>query len=607
MSLPVTMHADDRAPTARETLTATVESVTRAFRRGVLMAGTVSFFAAILTLTVPVYMLQVFERVIGSRSIETLAMLTLIALVAIACHAALGFLKNTILSRVGYWIEARLSLALLEESMRRAAHLTARSSLKPLRQASQLRDYVAGGTLASAIELLWAPLFLLFLFFAHYAFGLIAVAGAIGHVLLSWWSEAATRQSGDQARALGKDAYRLADSGLDGANALAPIGMKGNVLDRWTGLQGGALEAQAEEARRGSIVTTASKLLSNGMQIAVIATGAMLIIAQAISPGVMIAAAIIVRRAVSPFERARSIWRATIRMRKAIEGIQQLAKTQRLEQPPAIGRRIQPSLLVDRATVRYPQATARVFHRLALEIRPGETVCIAGGVGSGKSTLARLLVGAILPRSGRVLIGGFDTRQLDEDEIGSQIGYLPQDVAFCPGSIGQNIARLTKDAAAPMREAARLAGIEEMIARLPDGFDTDIDDPGAFMSTRLRRRIGLARALFGHPSLVVLDEPDPPASAEDVATWRRLFEHLRLRGATLVVFTNSVELMMLARRVMQLGDGRLEPAEEFSSATVARLIERGCAVVVAHPRLAEIATTRDRGPAPEPQREADPI
>jgi ATP-binding cassette subfamily C exporter for protease/lipase len=367
------------------------------------------------------------------------------------------------------------------------------------------------------------------------------------------------------------------------------------VLDRWTGLQGGALEAQAEEARKGAIVSTVSRLLSNGLQIAVIATGATLIIAQAISPGVMIASAIILRRAVTPFERARSIWRVTVRVRKALDGITQLAKSQRTEQPVAVGHRIQPSLLVDRASVRYPSAASRVFNRLSFEIRPGETLCIAGGVGAGKSTLARLLVGAILPRSGRVLIGGHDTRQLDEDEIGSQIGYLPQDVEFCPGSIGQNIARLSKDNTASMREAARLAGIEEQIARLPEGFDTDIEEPGEFMSARLRRRIGLARALFGHPSLIVLDEPDPPASADDVAVWQRRFDHLRRRGATLVIFTNSVELMIMARRVMHIGEGKLDAAEEFSSTTVARLIERGCAVVVAQPRIAELAT-------PQPER-----
>lgn len=553
------------ASTGRETLDDTLRSAQDACRRGLIMAVVVAILATLLSLAMPIFILHVSERVVAAYDTAALAILMACAMLAIGCQAALDYWKAVILARLGYWLEARLSLAFLEAAIQRATRTQAVAARGPMRSAELMRRFIADGQLAGAIDLACTPLLLVFLYFAHYTFALIAIIGIVAQCQASVWAESVRRPTDDAARQLGDDAERLADSGVAGANALGTNGMNAALLDLWATLQGSALDMRARLRERAALVAAGLRLFRLAIQVGAVGVGAMLVVDQVASIGVVIAGSLVLHESIRRFERAGAIWVAVDAVRDALAQLRRFAAQSQPARTPALAPPAELPVVIDDITFRHPGNARDLFRHLELEVEPGDIVSIAGAAGSGKSTLARLLCGVALPTSGCVLIGGTETRHLSHDAIGEQIGYLPQETILCPGTVAENISRFSKAHPARVREAARLAGADELLADLPDGYDAHVDGRTPSLSPRLLRRLALARALFGDPELLILDEPDPPMSDQDLEAWSLLVQRLRQRRATVVIFTQSSDLMALADRVMHISGTRLEAeAARFS-------------------------------------------
>ena len=527
--------------------------------RGVLVAVlALSVFTNLLLFSVPLYMLQIYDRVLLSRSTETLMLLTLVVLGLLGALALLEWLRAQILARCGESLDERYSRAIV----RRTLDGDAPASL--LQEARRLRDFLATPSAAAMFDVPMAPLFVFGVYLLHPELGMIVTVGLVVLLAIGVTNELLTRRPVRRAAEVFGELDRLAHSVARNSEALRVMGMAPGFTDRWGRLQAEGMGAQVAASERAAAVSAIAKGWRLLLQVATLGWGAWLAIHQEITAGVIIAASIIGSRALAPAETLVGNWRNVLAARRAHDQLNRaLAGEQDVEDRGADAARlrmpeVRGALEVEDLAVAYGEAGRRVLDGITLRLDPGEVLGVTGPSGSGKSTLVRALVGLVPPRAGVVRVDGFELGSWDRQQLATRTGYLPQTVQLFEGRIDANIARFGEVDDAAVVEAAKLAGAHEVIASLPDGYNTVLDGNGAPLSGGQLQRVALARAAYGRPALLVLDEPTSNLDGMGEGAFRQFLGHARAWGATVVIVAHRPNILVATDRMLVLGEGRVK-------------------------------------------------
>ena len=528
------------------------------FRREFLVVGVFSMVANVLMLSPTLYMLQVFDRVMSSRSELTLLAMSLITLFLFGVMAFAEWMRSRVLVRSGVRLDALLGTRVFNASF--DAHL-APSRVSPARSFGdliQIRQFLTGQGILAFFDTPWTPIYMGVLFILHPMLGFLALFFAAVQGALAWFGHRRTVTPAEDASKASSESAAYLQSKLRNAEVLEPMGMVHNLRPHWARRHAHAQELQGRAQAITHRITAWSKFIRYSQQSLALGAGALLVIDGQLSPGGMIAANVLMSRALAPIDMLVGTWRGFIGARSAFRRLEALLAAHP-ERDPALSRVAPQGALTLRDVVAVAPGRAEpILKGVSVAVPQGTVTVVLGPSGSGKSTLARCMLGIWPDVSGEVLIYGLPIAGWDRNELGPYVGYLPQDVELFEGSIAENIARFGEVDAQKVIEAARSAGLHEMILRVPKGYDTSIGEAGGLLSGGQRQRIGLARAVYGNPRLVVLDEPN--ANLDDVgeAALVRAVQILKAQGSTVVLVTHRPGILAVADRVMVLSNGVLQ-------------------------------------------------
>ncbi|MBK8085200.1 MAG: type I secretion system permease/ATPase [Devosia sp.] len=534
---------------------------------GGLAFGVLSAASNLLLLTGPLFMLQVYDRVLPSRSIPTLVALTVLVGGLYGFYALVEWMRARIANRVGAFVEETLSPWLLGAIARNSG----RGRIDPMRDLDSVRGFLSGPGPAALFDLPWVPFYLGLITLLHPMLGLVTATGAAILIVLLAVNELTTRRPTRQIAQALANRQRFAEDIRAGGEVVRAMAMEPQLQHRWSDTCAAVADAVTRGSDRTALHTSLTRSFRYLLQSAVLATGAWLVLIGESSAGLIIGASILSSRAVTPVEQALGQWRAFVAARQAWPRLQPQpgdpAATKRLQLPPPVQR-----LAVEGLTVFAPDSERRLVQDIRFSLQAGDGLGIVGLSGSGKSSLARALVG-VWPHRGEVRLDGQEMRHYDRRTIGSAIGYMPQEVGLFSGTVADNIARFRQGAdAAEVIAAARAAGIHDLIATLPDGYETQVGEAGVALSAGQRQRIGLARALFGDPFLIVLDEPNSNLDSEGDAALTAALLGARRRGAIVVIIAHRPSAIAAVDQLLFLDAGRqlaLGPKPEVLKAAAA--------------------------------------
>ncbi|GHH02199.1 type I secretion system permease/ATPase [Pseudodonghicola xiamenensis] len=546
--------------------TTPLKVVMRAVRRQLWWLLGLSLLCNLLLLTSSVYMLQIFDRVLSSGSYGTLLWLSGIAAAALLTFGLIELSRRQMLSGIGGWIERELSGEVMRRAMRQ--RLRDGRAAADTSDVTDLRSFLSGDALLAFLDAPWTPVFLAVIWAMHPLLGAIAVAGALILFALAVLNDLLTRQR--LARVNGAMRRNRTDAAvyMEHAETLAALGMMGGTVARWSDAQRG-LDARSDGARALSTTfLAASRSLRMIIQILMLGTGAYLVLQAELTAGGMIAGSIILSRALAPVERAIGAWRSYGSYREATARLSELFRQcpdrkDRLELDRPKGR-------IDVNGLRYhaPETGEPILKGLSFHLAAGSTLAIIGPSGSGKSSLCKCLVGAWPASFGAVRIDGADVAEWDSDDLGRHIGYLPQTVRLFSGSIAENIARLGPPETHLVLEASRRAGAHDLILSLPEGYETETGPYSDTLSGGQKQRIAMARALYGDPSVIALDEPDSNLDGNGELALAAMIRDLKERGKTVIFVSHAPALLRFADMVAVLKEGglaRFGPRDEILS------------------------------------------
>lgn len=542
----------------KETTNPLLKDALAACRGGFVAVALFSLCINLLMLTVPLYMLQLFDRVLASRSTETLILLTVIAVAAVLTLAALEVVRTNALVRISTWLDRKLGGPVLTCSIAASLRQGKDPSVQGLRDLSTFRTFLTGPAIFPILDSPWTPIFIAIVFVLHPLLGWIALGGALVLFALAVSNELATRNLMLLSGGSSIKALHQAEAAARNADVIEAMGMMPNLVRRWHRQNTETLALQARASNRSGGITALSKFARLCLQIGMLGAGAWLVILGEITPGVMIAATILMGRALAPVEQAIGAWRSTIAARDAYHRV----KRQLDETPPRGEAMLLPApsgrLTVEGLAFVYPGASEPVLKGITFDLGPGEAMGLIGPSAAGKTTLARLLIGNFQPRAGHVRLDEVDVAQWEPEDLGRHIGYLPQDVELFSGTVHLNIARMGEADPESVIEAARLAGVHEMVLRLPKGYETEIGEGGTALSGGERQRIALARAVYGTPRFVVLDEPNASLDQTGEESLLKAIDTLKKRGVTVVVIANRPSILRHVGKILILRNGTVQ-------------------------------------------------
>ena len=509
----------------------------------------------LLMLTSSIYMMQVFDRVLVSRSGETLVMLTVIAVLALSTMAGLDIVRTRIMQKVGGWLDDQISPVVLDMSITVALGRERRKSPEKLRDLSEIKAFLSGPSAIPILDAPWMPVFVGFMFLLHPMIGWISVSGAVVLLALAILNDWITRHSSAAASAASAKSLGFADAAIQRADIVEAMGMRESVLARWNRLNQTALAAQNMSGGRAGFLTGVTKFARQLLQIGILGIGAWLVIGGSLSPGGMIAASILMGRALAPVDQAVTTWRsarsaidAWRRVRSLLE--REVPDTTTTELPVPDGK-----ITVEGVSFVHMGMDRPALRNVSFEIAAGETLAIIGPSAAGKSTLARLLVGIDAPHTGHVRLDGMEISRWNGAERGKYIGYLPQEIGLIGETVTDAIARLQDNDDALVIGAAKLAGVHETIMKLPKGYDMPIGASGSALSGGERQRIALARAVYGGPRFVLLDEPNSNLDAQGEKALQRAIDILKTCGTTVIVVAHRPSILRHIDKILVMQDG----------------------------------------------------
>ena len=535
-----------------------VESALRRLAPHFAVAGIFSGAINLLYLSSPLYLMQIYNRVLVSENVTTLLLLTIILVIALMTMGALDAVRAQLLVRSGMRLDDELAPKVFRSLVQRSARQGFSRGSMPLRQLDQFRAFITGPGIYFAFDLPWIPVYLLLLFFIHPLLGVVSTLGAVVLLALAVLNERLTRPSLMAAEAAGNRSYSFSENILRHSDVVVAMGMQPSIEKHWQVNRDRMMTDQAFASDRAAVVSSTIRFARLLLQAFMLGTGAWLAIDGVIMPATIFAASIIMGRALVPVEQGVATWKQFNEARAGYRSVSKLlaeTPTQSVETivPPQSN-----ALEAEHLVFSVPKRPRAILNDISFRIEPGEAVGIVGPSGSGKSTLARLLIGAITPGTGKLRFGGIDYDKWDVDAFGARVGYLPQDVGLFAGTVRENIARFGDASVEAVIAAAETAGIHGMIMDLPQQYDTELGPGGVGLSGGQRQRLGLARALLGKPSLLVLDEPNANLDTVGEGSLRDALARLKKQGATIVVVTHRPTVLEIVDRLMFIREGRLE-------------------------------------------------
>ncbi len=532
-----------------------LKSAILASRKAFISTGFFSFAINILMLAGPIFMLQVYDRVMTSGSISTLIALSVLTAALYGVIGLLELVRARIIVRIGLDLDRRIGDRVFQASLRRSLQAPG-SSLLALRELDSLRQFISGPAPLTFFDAPWTPVYLLVVFMLHWSLGIAATVGAALLVVIAWASEVRSRAPLTEAGKAAARSLELAETGQRNAEAITAMGMLTAYRTRWQKVNGESLAWQVLAADRLGTMSSISKSLRLLLQSLMLAIGAALAIKGEISAGSIVAGTILFGRALAPVEQAVGQWRTYIKARDSYKKLEALLAAH--PRPPERTSLPRPKGHLDVSSLRVaaPETKTVILSNVSFTVDPGKMVAVIGPSASGKSTLARTLVGLWEPFGGQIRLDGARLDQWNSEELGRHIGYLPQDVELFAGTISENISRFIASARdEDIVAAAKAAHAHDMIMALPQSYETQLGAFGTYLSAGQRQRIGLARALFGNPALIVLDEPNANLDRSGDEALSAAIDGARARGQTIVLVSHRVQAIGKADYLLYIERG----------------------------------------------------
>jgi ATP-binding cassette subfamily C protein len=527
-------------------------------RRVLISVGVFSLLVNLLMLTLPLYLFQLSDRVLTSHSIDTLVMLSIMALGFISLLSVLDILRRQILSRLATRFETSLGGSVLA-SIVTNAKVSDSANLQALRNLHQVKNFISSPIMLLLFDLPLAPIYFAVIFLINFDLGSITLAAGILLTIISIINQRATSSSLAVAGVHAAKADAHAEALARNSQVINAMGMLNESILQWGRDQARALIFQDAAYERNSWISGVSKFVRLVTQILILGVGAYLALQGILTGGAMIAASIIAGRALQPFEVMIEGWRNLIQTKAAYTFVRSTAEALRQEQSHLLLPRPAGRLTVDRVLYLPPGSKEAVLNGISFELQPGESLAIVGPSGSGKSTLARMLVGCLYPTAGKVRLDGTELRNWDRRQFGEFTGYLPQEVELFPGTIKENVCRMRADLPDDrVYQAAMFTDVHEMISHLSKGYETVLERSGAPLSGGQKQRIALARAFFGEPALVVLDEPNSNLDAAGEQALTETLQRAKQKQITVIVITQRPNVLNCMDKLLILRAGRIE-------------------------------------------------
>ncbi|RMO64125.1 ABC transporter ATP-binding protein [Pseudomonas syringae pv. aptata] len=529
------------------------------YKSALIGVGCFTALINVLMLAPSIYMLQVYDRVLTSQNQTTLAMLTLMVVGFFAFIGLLEMIRSFVVIRIGSELEKRFNLRVYQAAFESNLHAGQRQAGQALGDLTFIRQFLTGPALFAFFDAPWFPIYLAVIFLFDPWLGVLASVGTVLLVGLACLNEWLTRKPPlAEASGYSQQSAQLATRHLQQAEAIQAMGMLEVLRRRWFHVHGRFLALQNRASDTGAVISSISKALRLCLQSLVLGLGALLVINGDMTAGMMIAGSILMGRVLSPIDQLIAVWKQWSSARLAYGRLDQLLKTYaepapRMPLPAPRGQ-----ISAEQVSAAPPGKTSPTIQQVSFQLQAGEVLGVLGASGSGKSTLARVLVGVWPALGGTVRLDGADMHRWDREALGPYIGYLPQDIELFGGSVAENIARFREGDASAVVAAAQLAGVHELILRLPQGYDTRLGDDGAGLSGGQKQRVALARALYGDPRLVVLDEPNSNLDAAGEAALTQAIAELKTRGCTVVLVTHRTQSLNQTDRLLVLSEGRMQ-------------------------------------------------
>lgn len=538
-----------------------IRATLASFRKEWTSVGAFSAAMNLLMLAPSLYMLQVYDRVLASGNAFTLLMLSLMMVGLLALMGALDYARSLAVIQIGERLDATLAPRVHESAFERGLSGAPANASQATSDLTTLRQFLTGSAVFAFFDAPWFPLFLAVMFLFNPWIGVLALGGALLLVALAWVNEWVSRTLLAEAGGLAVRAGLEVDGQLRNLEAMQSMGMLGRMRERWRGLHRGFVRRQSDASRRSAVVSAVSRSLRIVLQSLVLGLGAWLVLENHVSPGTMIAGSILMGRVLSPIDQLISAWRQWSGARLAWRRLRTLLQEHPGRQagmplPDPVGH-----LRLEAVSVVPPGAAAPSLINVSLALEPGQVLGIVGPSGSGKSTLARLVAGVWRARVGTARLDGADLAQWDATRLGRWIGYVPQDAELFAGTVAQNIARFDEQAdgaAERVVAAAQMAGAHDMILALPRGYDTPLGMGGQGLSGGQRQRLALARAMYGQPRLVVLDEPNASLDDSGEQALLEAVQKLREGGSTVLLITHRPKALAATTHLLLLRAGQVQ-------------------------------------------------
>jgi ATP-binding cassette subfamily C protein len=508
----------------------------------------------LLYLAGPLYMLQVYDRVISSASEVTLVMLTLALLLAFLALAGLDAVRARVLTRASIRLDQKIAARIMTAIIDRSAGFGgARSQL--LRDFDTFRQFITGMGIHAVFDLPWAPIYIGVIFVLHPALGAFALGCSILLILMAFLNEWIVKPPLTESNEAASRNYNFTEMSLRNTEVVRAMGMTGGLLKRWSRDRNRMLERQVVASDRAAAMQSVIRFLRLSMQSLILGLGAYLVIERLATVGAMFAASILLGRALQPVEQIVGSWRNLVSARAAFLRVRELLAANPPRETGLSLPRPQGQLLVEALTYVPPLSNKPILRGVAFKIEPGEVLGIIGPSGAGKSTLARHIVGVLKPSAGAVRLDGSDVSVWGRTSLGNHLGYLPQDIELFADTVAANISRFQDGDDREVILAAQMAGVHDMILRLPEGYDTQVGEGGAVLSGGYRQRVGLARAVYANPGLIVLDEPSSNLDADGDAALTDCIMQLKKRGTTVVIISHRPSTIGVVDKILVLRDG----------------------------------------------------
>jgi PrtD family type I secretion system ABC transporter len=543
--------------------TATLNSSLRALQKVLLTNVIFSFFINLTLLAAPLYMMQVYNRVLPSHSESTLVMLTGLACFALAALSALEAVRSRIMVRLGGKLEHDLNHRVIEATVLSTLRSGERRVRQPLSDFDRIRSFVWSPVPSALFDIAWAPLFVLVVFLFHPLLGLVALGGSVVLLAMAVMHHLMTRPDLEVASRNAADANSFMERSLRNAQTLEAMGMLANLQQRWLRQRNETLRLQAKAADRTGVFAGLTKSVRFLLQVVLLGCGALLVIKNEITPGAIAAASMLMARALAPLEMTVSAWPQCVAVRGAFARLNALLRSS----PPRQKRISLPvprgALHLQEVVAWLPGSTEPVLRRVTFSVAPGDILAIVGASGSGKSTLARLIVGVLPPHAGKICLDNAEIQMWNREELGPYLGYLPQELELFEGTIAENIARFGELDSRKIVGAAQRAGVHDMILGLSQGYETMLGAGGVSLSGGQRQRIALARAVYGDPVLVVLDEPNSNLDSAGEQALAGAIQSMTESGTTVVLVSHRTNILRQANHLLMLRDGAAAFVEDW--------------------------------------------